>query len=485
MLDLLWLIGRANLVLATAIFLVLLLRGPVRRWFGARVAYALWLTPPLAAAVCFAPLREQHVFVPAQDLPPVAASAPVFAAGQPLDVTPLIVWSWIVGATIFLAVLAFRQLRFTRALGALAPRADLGARVFSAQSCKHGPAVIGVLRPRIITPADFEHRFSDEQRRIVLAHERAHMAHGDPLVNAIAALLQCVNWFNPLVHVGVRALRLDQELAADAAVLAAAENVRRDYAEAILRAQIPDFAAPLGCAWPSTSIKSLKERIAMLKRSPPTRAQTLVGASIIVIGSVAACAAAWSAQPTRVVVTQAPTHAVEKHTTTRVETTTTTDDSDLVGAPDDTADVTDVADDSEIFSEDERREIERTGQLTDEQQQRIDDRVERALERQQAALERAQEAMQRSAAQVEIAHRAERYQASPEMRAEIHALSAAAARLSAMAQADAARTQAQQAEMEATHEEIQRHADRVRELAEQMREAHDAAADAADASQQD
>lgn len=308
-LELISLLVRANLVLAAAILLVLLLRGPARRAFGARLAYALWLIPPLAAAMCFAPERVEHVVLPAEIMTslPLAAVHPTQSLTPtlpPLLVTRVLLALWAGGVLIHLGVLALRQFRFVGALGRLQRRADLGARVFEAESSAHGPAVIGVLRPVIVTPADFEQRFSGEEQAIVLAHERAHMAQGDPLINAAAALLQCLNWFNPLIHVAQRALRADQELACDAAVLAAqnAQAARRPYAEAILKTQIGP-AAPLGCAWPSPSQSSLKERIAMLKSSLPSPAQRLLGVSVVAVASFAACAAAWSAQPARVVVT--------------------------------------------------------------------------------------------------------------------------------------------------------------------------------------
>src|SRR6185295_15642644 len=131
----------------------------------------------------------------------------------------------------------------------------------------------------------------------------AHLAQGDPLINALVVSLQCANWFNPFVLIGARALRLDQELAADAAVLATA--ARRPYAEAILKTQIM-VGAPLGAAWPPNSAHSLKERIAMLKRTLPNRTQRVLGVSAIAIVAAGVCAAAWAAQPAQVVIAKSP-----------------------------------------------------------------------------------------------------------------------------------------------------------------------------------
>ena len=301
--DLILLIVRINLVLAAAIGLVLILRAPARRFFGARVAYVLWTLPLFAAAMCFAPARIVRVVLDAPlDTP--AAAAMAFTSPPPSDHAPYLLWAWAGGALLSLLILALRQFRFLRALGRLHARDDLGARVLAAESTTHGPAIIGVVRPIIVTPADFDARFDTEEQRIILAHERSHVAQGDPWVNAIALLVQCLSWFNPLVHLGARALRIDQELACDAAVLAQSEGVRRRYAETMLKTQLA-AAVPIGCAWPPTTVAALKERIAMLKRKLPTQKQTLIGASAITVVIAGACAAAWAAQPAHVVATYA------------------------------------------------------------------------------------------------------------------------------------------------------------------------------------
>lgn len=288
---------RLNLALAAGIALVLMLRLPARRWFGARVAYALWLIPLAAAVMCFVPGRVETVVLNWSD-----AAVNVDAAAPAVAGPSLWAWAWAFGALVSLSILTIRQARFTQSLGRLGAREDLGKRVCAAQSAEHGPAVIGVLRPMIVTPSDFEARFDAEERRLVLAHERAHLAHGDPWINAVVLAVQCLNWFNPFVHLAARMLRIDQELACDAAVLAGAEGARRRYAEAMLKTHL-SAAVPIGCAWPASDVASFKERIAMLKRNLPSRQQTLLGAAAILIATGAVAAVAWAAQPARVVAT--------------------------------------------------------------------------------------------------------------------------------------------------------------------------------------
>jgi len=191
-------------------------------------------------------------------------------------------------------VLLSRQARFTAGLGRLT-RGDGGT--WRAEHPGAGPAVVGVLRPRIVTPADFEARFAAKERGLILAHESVHLRRGDARVNALAAAGQCLGWFNPLVHLAAHRMRIDQELACDATVLGEAPAHRRLYAEVLLKTQLASQALPLGCHWPPTSDHPLKERIAMLKSPLPAPARRTLGfAAVALLGLGTACAA-WAAQP--------------------------------------------------------------------------------------------------------------------------------------------------------------------------------------------
>jgi beta-lactamase regulating signal transducer with metallopeptidase domain len=313
---------RINLALALGVALVLALRAPMRAWFGARVAYALWLVPAMAALACFIPARRIEIMVNAAlptfeaafaPAPPHQIVAPHVTmldapsiAAPPIDAPALLLGLWIAGALVSLAVLALRQARFVKSLGRLVARADWGHRVFASAAPEAGPAVVGVINPIIVTPSDFEHRYAPQERDAVLAHERAHLAHGDPLVNAAVALVQSLNWFNPMVHLGARALRTDQELACDEAVLGAHAGARRHYAEAILKAHAAPLPAPLGCGWPGKNFQSMKERIAMLKRTSPTRMQRVAGASLVALATLGAGTLAWAVQTPETIVIAEP-----------------------------------------------------------------------------------------------------------------------------------------------------------------------------------
>jgi TonB family protein len=188
---------------------------------------------------------------------------------------------WIAGATVAAGLLLWRQARY---MAAIARR-------------EAGPAVVGALRPRIVIPADFEARFDASEREVILAHEHAHLRAGDARINALAAASLCACWFNPLVHLAVYLMRLDQELACDAAVLGAFPKARRLYAEVLLKTQLATQPLPFGCHWPAAAEHPLKERIVMLKSPLPAPARRFAGVAVVALLSAAGAAAAWAAQP--------------------------------------------------------------------------------------------------------------------------------------------------------------------------------------------
>lgn len=76
----------------------------------------------------------------------------------------------------------------------------------------------GWRRPTILVPPRAA-EWSVERREIVLAHELAHLARGDWVVQLAADLVRALYWFNPLAWAIGRRLRLESECACDDRVL--------------------------------------------------------------------------------------------------------------------------------------------------------------------------------------------------------------------------------------------------------------------------
>jgi beta-lactamase regulating signal transducer with metallopeptidase domain len=88
-----------------------------------------------------------------------------------------------------------------------------------------GPAVVGALRPTIVVP-EWSLDLSDEQRALMLAHEREHVRARDPLVLHAAAMVALLMPWNVAAWWLNRRLRLAVELDCDARVLAGGRDAR-------------------------------------------------------------------------------------------------------------------------------------------------------------------------------------------------------------------------------------------------------------------
>lgn len=296
--EALQLLVRATLASSAALLLIFALRRPLRALAGARAAYALWLLVPTLVLASLLPAPSQQLLTRAFTLPaPLGAALEVGAgalAPERVDAAAILLAIWAFGSAAMLVAMVRRQWMFSRSLEPLAQ----DTRGLYRSAGIDAPLLTGLWNPRIVVPADFEARYSPEERELVLEHERIHARRGDVAVNAFAAFCLCMSWFNPLVYRALGWLRADQELACDALVLAHRRDSRRSYAAALLKTQLATDAAwraPIGCRWQSTH--PLTQRIAMLKQHPPGFARRIGGLTLIAALTGAASFAAWAAKP--------------------------------------------------------------------------------------------------------------------------------------------------------------------------------------------
>lgn len=278
--DVLQHLWMAALALSVALVAVAILRVGWRRMFGAEQACRLWWLPPLAV------IASQ---LPHADSVPVIASLPAITdlagtSGVPATSTlaasaplwpDLLMWIWVCGLVACLFLAGWRQWRFSVRLRGAAPACEQGGLpMLYAVDNDIGPALVGLWRQRIVLPEDFEQRYDDDERALILTHEMTHARRLDTAAGMLAELLHATFWFHPLARWALRRLRADQELACDAAVLRVHPRTRRRYALAMLKTQTTGSVLPVGCAW---SDHPVKERIAMLNMSHPGPARRAAG----------------------------------------------------------------------------------------------------------------------------------------------------------------------------------------------------------------
>ena len=288
---------RISAAASIAVLLIAILRPVTVRAFGVRIAYGLWAVVPmlLVASQLPAPTANKQV---------IAGAATILSkASQPIgqtveDVTNLAskfhglllaIWSLGVIASLTLAFLRHR--RYWQSLGIVTLESAGVVRADRAA----GPALIGIFRPRLLLPVDFESRHLADERAMMLAHEEAHRRRADPLANAFGELLRCLQWFNPLVQWAHSAYRRDQEMACDAVAAGGMPDRRARYAELLVKAHKTldsALAPPLGASWHPTH--PLTARLAALRMRAPGRGLSYLGTASVGLATVATAYLGWT-----------------------------------------------------------------------------------------------------------------------------------------------------------------------------------------------
>jgi len=168
------------------------------------------------------------------------------------SVIPFIMGVWITGIVAFIMITLFcnRKLRLIKesvksaeddALAGLFSRCkdELGLKnnIFLGRSILvKSPMTIGFFNMYIILPAKIWKTSSVDEVRYILLHELIHCKNKDIQVNNMMCFLQIIYWFNPLVHLAFKEIRLDREIACDSSVLKRLpEQYHIDYGKTLLK----------------------------------------------------------------------------------------------------------------------------------------------------------------------------------------------------------------------------------------------------------
>ena len=96
------------------------------------------------------------------------------------------------------------------------------------------PAIIGTVWPTLLLPVDCAD-LDDEQLRMVMLHELAHVRRWDTVVNWLLVIVRAIQWWNPVYWLAAARFRSLREQACDAFVIRQLENdATRGYATLLL-----------------------------------------------------------------------------------------------------------------------------------------------------------------------------------------------------------------------------------------------------------
>jgi TonB family protein len=280
------------------LLLVLLLRRPARRLFGAGPAFTLWLWPPLLAALPWLPTMPIHW----QSLPPVlvrvAHDAHTFLA-NPAGTPAWWLLLWAIGCVSMLLRLVASYVRVRRGCRTLPPEqlaclVQDGLPVDPRRLRLHpqGPAVLWAPRSLVLLPPDFFRHGDAAQRRLILAHECTHLRRGDPLWCLLAEIAVAWLWFHPLIWFALPRFRLDQELACDERTLRDRRVEAGGYARALLSSAAVDTSPAL---IPWLAEPQLKERLMMIRRERTSSTRRRAGTMGMSLAAIALCLAVQAA----------------------------------------------------------------------------------------------------------------------------------------------------------------------------------------------
>ncbi len=193
---------------------------------------------PAAAAV---PVAKNHAVVevaaPVAIAGPETASPAEAVATTPVKapVSPLMVlfYLWLAGAGVFALAKLTANIVWHRRVGRLnvvtdaritAIFAELSSktravRLLNSDPLDLGPCCFGLFRPSVLFPVSLAESVSDDQLRMLLAHELEHIRRRDMFQICFRELLKIPFYFNPFLWYVLRRLNCATELACDAAVV--------------------------------------------------------------------------------------------------------------------------------------------------------------------------------------------------------------------------------------------------------------------------
>lgn len=239
----------SNIFVGTSIILVLGLKAVFGYKMTAKANYCIWLPVILLMVFAFLP----HIGVSLDTYNTVSKSInginkAIVDKGNFIESnrdfyisvnnSNILFIVWITGTAINLLIVLFAMVRlqtinkqsfnntvFKNCCCQLGVRADLYV-----SQCVKSPMSFGVIKPAVVFPNEC---FDDNEFKQISLHELIHHKHKDIFANYILCILKSLYWFNPMVYIMIKKIRLDMEIYCDYNVIkCTGDNI--DYGNTIL-----------------------------------------------------------------------------------------------------------------------------------------------------------------------------------------------------------------------------------------------------------
>jgi beta-lactamase regulating signal transducer with metallopeptidase domain len=275
---------------------------------GNQVSFALELAPLSTQAVPGTNTGPVHTDTPNSGNQSVRSQ--LFAARFSRDWLPMGYALWCSGVVLALAYLIFGQVQlrnisrtarplaggeWTRLLDEACETLRLGRPVTLLQTPDSVmPLTWGWLRPVVLLPAEAE-QWPEGRKRIVLLHELAHIKRRDCLTQFVAQIICALYWFNPLVWMAARHMRVEREQACDDLVLNGGCKAS-EYAGHLVEIASSFRRVPQAAAIAMARRSGLENRVAAIVDASRVRRlrPATVWALLILGGGMLVCVCGWS-----------------------------------------------------------------------------------------------------------------------------------------------------------------------------------------------
>lgn len=165
-----------------------------------------------------------------------------------------------------------------------------GCIIVGESSLVKTPMTFGLFKTYVVLPRHFDEWLSEKDIEYIFLHELSHYKNKDFAVNYFMVILQVLYWFNPLVWLAFRRMRLDREIACDAAVLNSLdEKAYMEYGNSIIhfahkasKAVTVDLANHLNGS--KKQIKTRIEKIACFK--PESKLLRWKSAAVLLVAGI-------------------------------------------------------------------------------------------------------------------------------------------------------------------------------------------------------